>query len=282
VKTKIIAEVASCHNGDIEIGKGMVKAAAQAGVDIVKFQSWQAKNVPLEDPDRKRYERLELSDGAHEILMKTCEEHGVEFMTTCFDIDRIAFLRDLGLEKIKVASFDLKSYDLLEALGKNFSEVIVSTGQSHPEEVEKASQVLKSTGTGFTFLHCVSMYPCPYEKANLGRMEWLRKFAPAVGYSDHTADAEAAKLAIGMGAAYVEKHFTTDKDMEQEGHTASAKEGTKPTTTHQMASEPPVFAEICEFNKNAALIYGTGRIDMMDEEMFHREKYTGRLSGISK
>ncbi len=275
MKTTIIAEIASSHNGDVELGKAMIRAAAEAGVDCVKFQSWQAKNIALSDPDKKRYEKLELSDKDHGILKSECEKWQVKFLTTVFDMERIDFLVELGLDTIKVASVDLKHTKLLKALKGKFSHIILSTGMSRPQEVQNAVDVLK--GQRITLLHCVSFYPTPIDKVNLGRMLWLKNFCESVGYSDHLAGPEAAKVAIAMGAEYVEKHFTLSRYLPQIGHQTTVQADAKPITTHMVADEPLVFRDICEYAKFVEMAQGQGRMDMWDEEMLVRQKYTGRL-----
>ncbi len=270
---KIIAEIASSHNGNIELAKKMIWVAKDAGVDIVKFQSWQSKNVDESDPDKKRYASLELSDEAHIILKKECEKVGVEFMTTCYDAARIPFLKKLGLKTIKVASTDLKHYAFLQKLRDNFDEVIASTGMTTEAEIKKALKILKKGE--FTIMHCVSVYPCPLEKANLGKLAWLKEQTPHVGYSDHVQGAAAAVLSLGMGVKYIEKHFTLDRDTPQPGHTVG--KGLKPITTHSIADEPHVFKELVEWRDRYVTAMGTGSLELLPEEQLTRAKYTGRL-----
>jgi len=272
-KPKIIAEIASSHNGDIELGKKMIREAAATGVDIVKFQSWQSKNVNDDDPDKKRYQSLELSDEAHRIFKEECEKHNVEFLTTCYDRERIHFLKKLGLKKIKVASTDLKHFKFLQELRDNFEEVIASTGMTTKEEIEKAISILK-TGS-FTIMHCVSVYPCPIEKANLGKLLWLKTKTSHVGYSDHVHGIEAAVIALGMGVEYLEKHFTLDRATPQLAHTVG--EGMEPITTHTIADEPQVFKELCYWRDFYITSLGTGSLELLPEEILTRNKYTGRL-----
>ena len=273
MRPKIIAEIASSHNGDINIAKKMIKAAAETGVNIVKFQSWQSKNVDDNDPDKRRYASLELSDNAHYILKEECEKNGVEFMTTCYDADRIDFLKKLGLKSIKVASTDLKHFNFLKKIRENFDEVIVSSGMSTKEEILKAIDILKSGK--YTIMHCVSVYPCPIEKANLGKLIWLKNVADSVGYSDHTQGIEAAVFSMGMGVEYIEKHFTLDRNMSQESHTTG--KGLKPITTHNIADEPDVFKDLCKWRDKYAVALGNGDLNLLPEEKLTRKKYTGRL-----
>ena len=272
-KTKIIVEIASSHNGDIELAKTMIQTAASCGVDIVKFQSWQAKNVSVNDPDRKRYEHLELSDEDHFILMEECEKCGVEFLTTCFDIGRIPFLKDLGLKRIKVPSVSLKETKLLLELGKNFDHVIVSSGMSTVEEIKNAVKTLSFVD--FTIMHCVAIYPTPISKANLEKINWLKKFVPSVGYSDHTLGTQVPVVAMSMGIDFLEKHFTLSRHLPQEAHTTAV--GAKAITTHQIACEPAELFEICQWRDFIYKTKGNLRLKMYSDEIKTRQKYTGRL-----
>jgi len=278
-KTKIIAEMASCHNGDINLAKAMIRAAADAGVDIVKFQSWQAGKVSEKDPDKKRYEKLELSDEDHIILAKECKKYGVEFLTTCYDLDRIPFLKSLKLDTIKVSSVNLKEEKFLKELAKNFKHIIVSTGMSKKEEIEKAVKILSKLGVKFTVLHCVALYPTPLEKANLEKINWLKKIAPSVGYSDHTLGVDASIVALGMGIDVLEKHFTLSRYLPQDTHTT--REGSKAITTHEIASEPHEFKQICDWARKSEMIMGDGHLEMEPEEEMTRKKYTGRFGRTS-
>jgi len=273
MKPKIIAEIASCHNGDIELAKKMIRYAAKTGVDIVKFQSWQSKNVNDNDPDKRRYQSLELSDEDHYILQDECKKNGVEFLTTCYDAGRIKFLKKIGLKKVKIASTDLKHFNFLSKIRDNFDEVIVSSGMSTKEEILGAIKILESGK--YTIMHCVSVYPCPAEKANLSRLLWLKNIASSIGYSDHVEGIEAAIFSMAMGVEYVEKHFTIDKDLPQESH--SVGKGIKKITTHKIASEPIIFEKICRWRDKFDILMGDGSLELLPEEKLTREKYTGRL-----
>lgn len=277
-RPQLIAEMASSHNGDIELAKAMIWAAADSGVDIVKFQSWQAKNVPENDPDKKRYEKLELTDEDHHILIEECKKAGVEFLTSCFDIDRIPFLKSLGLKRIKIPSTNLKEGEFLEEIRGNFEEVIASTGMSTEKEILSAIEILKSCQ--YTLMHCVSMYPLPPEKVNLKKLLWLKERIPSVGYSDHTQTNEAAIFATGIGVAYIEKHFTLSRFMPQESHTTG--EGLRPITTHTIACEPPVFLELSNWLKTYEIMLGEGKREILPEEELVRKRYTGRLGRVSR
>ena len=275
MKTKIIAEIASCHNGDIRMAKALVKAAAEAGVDVVKFQSWKASDVKDNDPDKERYHELEFRDEWHTEIINYCNEWGVEFLTTVFDIKRIPFLKSLGLNSAKVASYDCKNQEFLKALKENFSKLYVSTGGSYPEEIERASEVLK--GHDFTLLHCVLAYPTPLDKVNMDKVNWLARLAPSVGWSDHSMGTEASKLAIAKGVDVVERHFTLSRHMPQTGHSTSTDPNKGQTTTHEIAIEPHELKEVCDYAKLVEKMRGDGNLQPLDVEMGPREKYTGRL-----
>jgi N,N'-diacetyllegionaminate synthase len=207
MRTQIIAEVTSNHGGDLALAREFIRHAADAGADFVKFQSWRASTVRdgAADPQFEWFVKSELSDADHRTLIDECGQRGIGFLTTCFDIGRVEFLASLGLQAIKVGSPDLTSRRMLEALRAAFPRVIVSTGVGTDDEVEQAAGWL--AGGDFSLLHCVSLYPMPPARAHLRRMNWLRRFTPSVGWSDHTEGNEVAKLAIASGADIVEKHF---------------------------------------------------------------------------
>jgi len=260
MKTMIIAEAAANHAGKIEIARKMVQAAADCGADYIKFQSWQSKNLRPGDPSFERHKMSELSDEAHQLLIDECKRCGIKFLTTCFDVGRIGFLSKLGLGTIKVPSTELTSLRMLKELRSKFDRVIVSTGASVPGEIEKAVDILKSGK--FTLMHCVSIYPAPPEKVNMARMSYLRKFTPSVGFSDHSLGAEAAKLAIAMGADYVEKHFTIDKSL--------------PGNDQAMSSTPEVIKEICDYSKLVHVMMGRPDYKIYEEEEAVRKNYIGK------
>lgn len=267
--------MASCHNGDLEIAKALVRAATTAGADIIKFQSWKSKDVRDSDPDKKRYESLEFKDEWHSEIMEYCRGLKVEFLTTIFDKNRIPFLKALGLQTVKVASYDCRNTDFLKLLRDHFPSIIVSTGGTYPEEVALAAKTL--AGHDYTFMHCVLAYPTPLEHANLGRMKWLQEFAPKVGYSDHTEGAEAGKIAIAMGAYYVEKHFTLSRFLPQALHKTTTDTSARAITTHEIAAEFPVLKELCDYARLAETIIGNGSMLPISLELGPREKYSGRL-----
>ena len=260
MRTKIIAEVGANHGGDLDLAKEMVRVAAAAGCDYVKFQSWQARRLPEGDPNFERHSKAELSDDAHRELIDCCRGLGVEFLTTCFDVHRVEFLASLGLRTIKVASPDCSSTRLLRALRDAFPHVIVSTGMTPEEDVIAAAETL--SGHNFTMLHCVSLYPTPTHKVNMARMAWLRTKCPSVGFSDHTMGTPAGRLAIAMGADYLEKHFTSDRNL--------------PGKDQAVSGTPHEFRELRAYADEVELLMGEAHPALSDEEERLRGIYVGK------
>lgn len=261
-RTQIIAEVGANHGGDMDLAERMIEAAARAGADWVKFQSWRAETLPADYPaeDVAYYEKCQLSDEDHRRLIRTCGQNGVRFLTTCFDRGRIDFLAGLDLEAVKVASPDLGSLGMLRELRIRFPRLVVSTGMAHDEEVFQAAEAL--AGADYTFLHCVSLYPAPPERVNLARMDWLRTFTPSVGFSDHTLGTEAAKLAIARGADFVEKHFTLSRDL--------------PGRDQAVSAEPGEIREIADFARAVAERMGSAHPGLTETERELRGRYIGK------
>lgn len=258
--TKIIVEAGSNHAGDMGIAKRMIKVAAECGADYIKFQSWQAKNLKPDNPNYERHKMAELSDDDHYTLINECKKQGIKFLTSCFDIDRVDFLASLGLESIKVPSPEFSSLRMIKLLKEKFNHLILSTAAVTEEEIEETVAVLK--GSNFTLLHCVSIYPLPPGKTNLARMNWLRKYTPSVGFSDHSLGSDLAKVAIAMGAQYLEKHFTIDKSL--------------PGKDQSISSEPQVIKEIVEYARYVEKVSGKEKYGLCSEEIEFRKQYVGK------
>lgn len=259
-KVAIIAEAATNHNGDLVLAKEMVQAAKEAGADYIKFQSWQIKTMDQTNPAYSMMKPKELSDQDHYDLIKKCQRLGIGFLTTCFDIRRVDFLAQLGLDTIKVASTDVGSLTLLKKLREKFKTVILSTGMSYEKEIKTAAKILQKGD--YYLLHCVSLYPTPAERANLNRINWLKTFSPQVGYSDHTFGNDAAKIAIGLGALVVEKHFTLKRDQQN--------------VFSKMSALPKDIKEICDFAITFEQMIGQGNPALTAEEIEARKKFIGR------
>lgn len=260
-KTKTIAEAASNHGGDIKLAREFIRIAADIGVDYIKFQSWQASKLSRDDPQYDWFVKSELSDSAHHELIDECSKRNIKFLTTVFDIDRVMFLKQIGLKEVKVASPDLGSSRLLNLLRENFEHIIVSTGMHYMTEIEKAAEVLADTD--FTFMHCTSIYPTPNEKVNLERMQWLKRFTPSVGYSDHSIGTDAVKIAIAQRASYIEKHFCLGKY--------------GPGRVMPWDATPEQMAEIVKFAEIVCTMLGDTEDGLSEDELKARKRFIGRF-----
>lgn len=264
MKAIIIAEAASNHNGEISLAKEMIHAAKDAGADMIKFQSYLGSNVRDGHPDKERFMRMNLSDETHFDLMQECEKAGIEFFTTCFDIKRIEFLKELSLKYVKVPSYDLASRVMISELADHFNHLILSTGSATDEDIIKTINLLKNDKKcGFTLLHCITLYPTPPERAKLARMDWLKTLTPLVGFSDHTLGVEVPKAAIAMGATMIEKHFTLDRKMEGK--------------SHSLACDPAELKQIVEYASLFEKVYGDGSDNFGKDEIETRDFYCGLL-----
>ena len=238
MSTYIIAEAGVNHNGSLSNAISLIDAARTAGVDCVKFQTFISENCISSCAEKAEYQarnntagktqldmvkRLELPFEAFRELMHYCAQSGVDFLSTPFDLESIAFLNTLDLPFWKIPSGEVTNLPYLLAIAETKRPVIMSTGMCELEEIHKAVEVLSANGTpDITLLQCNTEYPTPYEDANLRAMHTLQKeFGLKVGYSDHTEGIEVPIAAAAMGAAVIEKHFTLDRTMEGPDHRAS-------------------------------------------------------------
>ncbi len=240
MRTLIIAEAGVNHNGDIELAKRLVDAAAAAGADLVKFQTfsayrlaaasapkaeYQARATGTAESQRDMLRRLELSEDAHRELLVHCRSRGIGFFSTGFDIDSVDLLARLGLTLFKVASGEITNLPYLRHVGGLGGEVLLSTGMASLGEVEAALDVLEFAGTPrqrVTVLHCTTEYPAPMAEVNLRAMAAMGcALGVRYGYSDHTEGIEVAVAAVALGACVIEKHITLDRSLPGPDHKAS-------------------------------------------------------------
>jgi len=237
-KVFIIAEAGVNHNGDIELAKKLIDAAADAKVDAVKFQTFNADNLVSKNAEKADYQlkttknhesqyemlkNLELDDKAHHILIDYCAKKNIMFLSTAFDLESIDLLCKLGIEVFKIPSGEMTNLPYLEKIGQLKKKVILSTGMCTLEEVKRVLDILKSEGTtDITVLHCNTEYPTPMKDVNLRAMVTMGDILQLpIGYSDHTNGIEVTIAAAALGASVIEKHFTLDKNMEGPDHKAS-------------------------------------------------------------
>ena len=238
MSTTIIAEAGVNHNGSIELAKQMVEAAAKAGADYIKFQTfkpeklvskyaqkadYQKKTTGSQESQLQMLEKLALSYDDFVELKKYCEQIGIGFLSTPFDEDSIRFLDSLDMDFWKIPSGEITNYPYLVQIAQTGRDIVLSTGMCEMDEIADAMKVLEESGAGnISLLHCNTEYPTPYEDVNLLAMKQMRTaFKKQVGYSDHTIGIEVPIAAVALGAEIIEKHFTLDKNMEGPDHKAS-------------------------------------------------------------
>ncbi len=240
----IIAEAGVNHNGSLETAKRMVDAAAEAGADAVKFQTFRAGSIAAASAPRAEYQKktpgeegsqlemlkgLELDAVAHRQLKEYCEKKEIMFLSTPFDLESVDILDELGLEVFKIPSGEITDLPYLRKVGGLKKKVILSSGMSDLTEIENALNELTEAGTpkeNITVLHCNTEYPTPYEDVNLRAMLTIKEsFNIPVGYSDHTLGIEVPIAAAVLGAEIIEKHFTLDRNAEGPDHKASLEPG---------------------------------------------------------
>lgn len=240
-KVCIIAEAGVNHNGDLEQAKKLIDAAAIAGVDYVKFQTfnskklvsknakkadYQIKNTKDEsDSQLKMLQKLELTKEAHFELMAYCLSKNVKFLSTAFDLESMDFLNSLDMDLFKVPSGEITNLPYLRKIGSMGKPVILSTGMANMDEIDDALKVITGEGTpreAITVLHCNTEYPTPMEDVNLTAMKSIENtFRVDIGYSDHTLGIEVPIAAVSLGATVIEKHFTLDRNLKGPDHKAS-------------------------------------------------------------
>lgn len=237
----IIAEAGVNHNGSLELAKQLIDKAVEAGVDIIKFQTFKSEKLVSKAAKQAEYQqrnigkkdegqlamlkKLELSQADHEELIAYCNEKCIRFFSTAFDMDSIDYLHSLNMGLWKIPSGEITNYPYLRKIAQYQEPVILSTGMCELADIEAALNVLLQFGVKkeqITILHCNTEYPTPFTDVNLKAMlEISEKFGVQIGYSDHTKGIEVPIAAVALGATVIEKHFTLDKNMEGPDHKAS-------------------------------------------------------------
>ncbi|WP_304071594.1 N-acetylneuraminate synthase family protein [Maricaulis maris] len=220
----VIAEIGSNHGGDLDQAKRYIEASAQAGADVVKFQTLTregliarfvkgADGTVTENPKFAAFGNAGLPGDWHAPLMACAADNGVEFMSTPFSLDAVELMESLGVKRYKIASGDLTFTPLLEALGATGKRLILSSGASYLDEVTTAVTTLTRSGCPhLTVLHCAASYPPAWEDLNLSAITTLQKtLGLLVGLSDHSPGAMAPIAAAALGAVVIEKHVTFDR-----------------------------------------------------------------------
>jgi len=239
--TYIIAEIGINHQGEVEIAKKLIKEAADAGANAVKFQKRTIKRILTHEGLEMPYDNrnsfgktygehkkaLELSESDYQELKAFAEEHEVDFIASGWDEESIDFLDNLGIPFFKMASADLTNIPLLVHTAKKNKPMIISTGMASMEMVETAVNAIKPFQVPLCILQCTSTYPSVFEEINLGVIHTFKQsFSDAViGYSGHELGIAITEAAVALGAKIVERHFTLDRTMKGGDHAASLEPG---------------------------------------------------------
>jgi len=234
----IIAEAGVNHNGSLETAIEMIDVAAQAGVDAVKFQTFDSELLVTASAQKAQYQtaatgdgqtqqqmlkQLELRPSEYLHLKGYCENKGLVFLSTPFEEKSAGFLFNLGVPAFKIPSGEITNLAFLDAVARYGLPIILSTGMANIAEVHQAVRTIFARGNRqLILLQCVSNYPSDPAASNLRSMETMRQaFGLVVGYSDHTLGLEVALGAVALGARVIEKHFTLSKSMYGPDHQAS-------------------------------------------------------------
>lgn len=266
--TYVIAEAGSNHNQDFEMAKAMIKAAAEAGADAIKFQAFRAKEHYSKYTPNFTYLKekghlqstydlvrsLEINREWHPQLMKYAESRGIMFFATTCDVEAVGQLGNLGVAAFKMSSFDLPDVYLLQYMAKLGKPLILSTGMADYADIQTAVQTCRHAGNEqIVLLQCTSLYPAPVTLTNLAAIKIMRNaFGCLVGYSDHTLGDHIAIAAVARGACVIEKHFTLDRSL--------------PGPDHSFAIEPDELAEMVRKIRDVENAIGDGMKDGPREE----------------
>lgn len=267
----IIAEIGINHNGDVSLAKKMIDAAVESGANAVKFQKRDLKSIYqkqiLENPtlDSQGTEILldvlnevEFNEDDFKNIVEYCKEREITFLCTPWDIPSVDFLEKLNVSAYKIASADLTNFPLIQYISKTKKPMIISTGMSNMEEIERTVKFVKNEKSSFLLLHCNSTYPSPIELLNLELIPVLReKFDVPVGYSGHETGIIPSVTAANMGGVIVERHITLDRSMEGLDQAASL--------------EPNEFKKMVEYIRDSEKAKGTNIKKMTRGEVLQRE-----------
>lgn len=240
-KVVIIAEAGVNHNGDLQKALALVDVAAEAGADYVKFQTFKAEKIVNPTAEKAYYQKnnmqgeedtqfgmlkkLEMGEDWYTVLIQRCQEKGIHFLSTGFDVDSIDFLNDLDIPFYKIPSGEITNKPYLQHIARKGKDIILSTGMANLQEVKEAIEVMNAEGITrdrITVLHCNTEYPTPMQDVNLLAMHHIAsELQVKIGYSDHTLGIEVPIAAVALGAVVIEKHFTLDRNLPGPDHAAS-------------------------------------------------------------
>lgn len=277
----VIAEIGSNHNGDMALCRRLIDAAADAGADAVKFQSWTEFSLIAEEEyernpeyaDKKRHfgslremvKAYQLTPDQHAIADAHCRSRDVTFCSTPFSTEEVDLLEKLDVPFFKIASMDINHLSLLRYVAQKQRPMLISTGMATLAEIEAAVGTVRAEGNNrIVLLHCVSIYPPEPTGIHLRNLGTLHSaFDVLVGFSDHTLGTAIPMAAISLGACLIEKHFTLDKEM--------------PGWDHAISADPAELRSIVREGRNVFAALGNTTRTVGAAEMEKRKKFRRSL-----
>jgi N-acetylneuraminate synthase len=267
----IIGEIGINHNGKIDIAKKLIDTAVNAGANAVKFQKRSLNDLyrteVLENPNIESQgfeilldvlKKVELSDSDYREIIIYCNEKNITFLCTPWDIKSLDFLESLDVPAYKIASADLTNFLLIKHISETKKPILVSTGMSTIEEIEKTVNFLKEKNSNFLILHTNSTYPAPVDSLNLSLIPSLeQKFQIPVGYSGHEQGIIPSVTSAILGAVVIERHITLDKTMDGMDQSSSL--------------EPSEFVQLIKFIREAENSIGNPIKKMTRGEILQKE-----------
>jgi len=263
--TYVIAEAGVNHNGSLARAKDLIKKAAKAGADAIKFQTYTAEKLVTKKAPRfwdwkgekkkagTQYDSYSLLDKFplryYPELIRTCRKYGIEFLSTPFDEDSADALVKFGMKAIKVSSSDVTNLQFLSHLAKHKIPILLSVGASTMGEIEDAVSTIEKTGNKkIVIMQCTLIYPTPFEHANLRVIPTLASIFPEypTGLSDHTLGTHIPPAAVALGARVIEKHYTVDKTLPA-------------SPDHHLSVDPPELKEMIQAIRHVEAALGVSR-----------------------
>lgn len=272
----IIAEIGINHNGDVEIAKQLIDVAKDAGADAVKFQkrtidlvySKEMLDSPRESPwgttQRAQKEGLEFGLDEYKVIDAYCNEKGIEWFASAWDIESQKFLRQFDLKYNKIASAMVVYEDLLKDVASEKKHTFISTGMTEIDQIDRAVEIFRGKDCPFELMHCVSTYPMEDEDANLNCIKTLRdRYQCNVGYSGHEVGLAVSYAAAALGITSLERHITLDRAMYGSDQAASV--------------EPMGFRQLVGAVRKIEKAMGNGEISVNQKEISIAKKLRAHI-----
>ena len=270
-KVLVISELGINHNGNLNLAKEMIKASKESGADLIKLQKRNIDKVyspeELAKPRESKWGNttrdqklgLEFNEEQYDEINRYCEEIGIEWFASAWDLESQLFLKKYDLSHNKIASAMLTHLQLLEMVAEERKPTMIATGMSTLAEIDKAVEIFTRMDCPFSLIHTNSTYPCADDKLNLNCIKTLgENYGCDVGYSCHSSGIIPAVLAVALGACSVEKHFTMDR--------------TLPGSDQASSVEPGGFERMVQYIRLSEKSLGDGKKVVFPEEQPIKQK----------